>query len=110
MALRRSSRSTTVAAAQKSAIDAADRRRKLADRQARLASNHASTEATLQPSLVQPTQPTQPTQPVGLLPEVQAVTSGKRRRDDGDSQTGPRKKKTAGSNVTASWSYYTPKR
>ena len=94
MALRRSSRSTTVAATQKSANDAAVRNRKRADRQASRA------KTTLKSSLVQPTQPTQPsqpiqpTQPVGQLPQVRAVTGSKRRRDDDDeSQTGSRKKR-----------------
>lgn len=88
MALRRSSRSTTVAATQESANDAAIRHRKRADRQASRA------RTTLQSSLVQP-QPTQPTQPVGQLPQVRAVTGGKRGRDDDDdeSQTESRKKR-----------------
>ena len=84
MALRRSSRSTTIAATQKSAIDAAARHRTRDNRQASRA------RATPQPSSVQPAQPTQP---VGLLPEVQAVAGGKRRRDGDDSQTGSRKRR-----------------
>lgn len=96
MALRRSKRSTTIAATRKSAQDAAAPRQKRAGRQA----GHGS-KSNLTGTRIEPTE-NQPTQPTRLGSEGQATVGGKRKRDDDATNTGVRKKRQLDAAPTSS--------
>jgi len=87
MALRRSARSTTIAATERSTQNAAAVCRKRIGRRADRGGKHAPTNPTLQSSSAQPAEP------VEVHSGVQKVTSGKRKRDDHVGQTGASKKR-----------------
>lgn len=96
MALRRSKRSTTIAATRKSAQEAAAPRQKRGGRQAGHGSKSNLTGTRTEPTAIQPTQPNR------LGSEGQATVGGKRKRDDDATNTGVRTKRQLDAALTSS--------